>query len=247
MSQQSEFEPLYGWEKGVVWAADVQPERFVEIVEQIGPEEGLVAVKIGLEVGLGLTLAEAVKIVRANSSAHVQYDHQKGGTDTPHTSPNFTRAMVRADVDSAIIFPFAGPQTQEAWTRSLQSEGIGVFTGAEMTHSKFNKKDGGYIGKAALKRIIDLAVDLEVENFILPGNNAKSIRYWRNRIERRTSNTYAVASPGLVSQGGDITKSGKAAGVIWHPIMGRAIHANSAMTPTEAVKHYTRVLRKVGN
>lgn len=244
MAAETAFEPIFGREKGVVWAADVEPDNFAGIMEQIGDAEGLVGVKIGFELGLGLKLEEAANIVRANSDAVVQYDHQKAGNDIHDTSKNFVRAMVRGKVDSAILFPFTGPEAQIAWTRALQSEGIGVFTGAEMTHPRFNENDGGSLPEGALARIIDTALELDVNDFIVPGNKEQSVVKWRKRIERvRGVGNFALAAPGFVNQGGTITDAGAAAGELWHPIIGRGIHANPDMTPRQAVDFYTAQMR----
>jgi orotidine-5'-phosphate decarboxylase len=238
------FEPFFGREPGVVWAADVDPDEFATKMEQIGNADGLVGVKIGFEVGLGLGLKEAVNIVRANSGARVQYDHQKAGNDIPDTSKNFVRAMERGGVDSAILFPFAGPRTQTEWTRGLQAAGINVFTGAEMTHPGFTEPEGGSLSQADMEGIIDLALELGVNDFIVPGNKPDRVTLWRERIEAvRGVGNFALASPGLIDQGGDITEGGAAAGQLWTPIIGRGIHANKEMTPAEAVTFYANQLR----
>jgi orotidine-5'-phosphate decarboxylase len=239
----SEFEPFFGKEKGVVWAADVKPGVFVDTMKQIGDAEGLAGVKIGFQVGLGMSLAEATKVVRAYSNAKVLYDHQKAGNDIPDTSVNFLETMIDGGVDGAILFPFTGPETQEAWTTALQSEGLGVFTGAEMTHPRFRKAEGGSIPDTSLGKIINLALDLGVDNFIVPGNKARSVAKWRKRIESaRGIGNFALAAPGFVDQGGSITEAGTAAGKIWHPIIGRGVHANKDMKPREAVDFYTQQL-----
>src|SRR5665213_23463 len=237
MATESTFEPFFGTEKGVVWAADVEPDEFAETMVKIGDAKGLVGVKIGFEVGLGLSLEDATSIVRNTSDAKVLYDHQKAGNDIPDTSINFVRAMKKAKVDGAILFPFTGPETQTAWTKALQSEGLGVFTGAEMTHPKFNRPDGGSLSESALNNIVDLALDLGVGDFIVPGNKAASVEKWRKRIEQyRGVGNFALAAPGFVDQGGSITEAGAVAGEIWHPIIGRGIHANKDMTPRQAVE-----------
>jgi orotidine-5'-phosphate decarboxylase len=244
MAVKAGFEPFFGKEKGVVWAADVDPDEFEPIMQQIGDADGLVGVKLGFELGLGLKLAEASKIVRAYSNADVLYDHQKAGNDIPDTSFNFVRAMIRGGVDGAILFPFTGPETQTAWTKALQSEELGVFTGAEMTHSRFRKVERGYIPDISLVRIIDLALDLGVNDFIVPGNKPKSVEKWRKRIQKvRGLGGFALAAPGFVDQGGSVTESGKAAGELWHPIIGRGIHANQRLNPRQAVDFYTEQLK----
>jgi orotidine-5'-phosphate decarboxylase len=183
--------------------------------------------------------------VRAYSKAKVLYDHQKAGNDIPDTSVNFARSMVRGGVDGAILFPFAGPMTQEAWTKALQAEDIGVFTGAEMTHPGFTQATGGSLTERALEDIIDRALDLDVGNFIVPGNKAPKVEKWRTKIETaRGIGGYALAAPGFVDQGGSITEAGMAAGQLWHPIIGRGVHANKEMSPREAVEFYTQQLRE---
>ncbi len=213
MAEASTFEPFFGREPGVVWAADVDPDNFEDIMKQIGDTEGLAGVKIGFEIGLGLGLKTATDIVRNNSNARIQYDHQKAGNDINETGPNFVRTMIRGGVDSAILFPFAGPKTQREWTTELQSEGINVFSGAEMTHEGFTEEQGGNFSQTNLENIIDLALEVEVEEFIVPGNKPDRVTFWRKRIEAvRGVGGYALASPGLITQGGDITEGGAAAG-----------------------------------
>lgn len=215
------------------------------MMEAIGDARGLVGVKIGFEIGLGLGLREAVNIVHANTDAKVQYDHQKAGNDIDDTSMNFVRTMARARVDSAILFPFAGPVTQTAWTEGLQKEGINVFTGAEMTHRGFTFKEGGSMSERDMSKIMKLAVDLGVSNFIVPGNKPDRVAMWRNRIQRRMgSGNFGLASPGFISQGGTITEGGKAAGEFLAPIIGRGVHKNPDMSPREAVEFYAAQLRE---
>lgn len=245
MAGTETFEPFFGREAGVVWAADVTPEQFPGLMEEIGDVDGLVGVKLGFELGLGLSLPEAVNIVRGTSNARVQYDHQKAGNDIDATGANYARTMARAGVDSAILFPFTGPVAQEAWTQSLQSEGINVFTGMEMTHPGFTEAEGGSMSQAAMERIAYKALELGVDHFIVPGNKPERVRFWRERIEAvRGVGNFALASPGLVTQGGDITAGAAAAGKLWTPIMGSAIHANTAMSPREAVAFYTNQVRE---
>lgn len=245
MGVESKFEPFFGTEKGLVWAADVKKDEFKSIMQQIGGVDGLVGVKIGFQVGLGLSLPTAVDIVRTYSDAKILYDHQKAGNDIPDTSENFLETMMDGGVDGAILFPFTGPETQEAWTRALQREGLGVFTGSEMTHKRFRKAEGGSIADTSMRKIIDLALVLGVNDFIVPGNKPKSVEKWRKRIEAvRGLGGFALAAPGFVDQGGNVTEAAAAAGELWHPIMGRGIHANPALKPSEAVQFYSQLLKE---
>ncbi len=246
MSKTEEFEPLFGTNKGIVWAADVEPKEFKSIMEEIGDTAGLAGVKIGFELGLGLSLPEAVRIVRANSGVKVQYDHQKAANDIPDTGKNFARTMVNADIDSAIIFPFTGPNTQDSWTRALTENNINVFTGAEMTHKGFSEQENGRITTRGMDEIITQALELGISHFIVPGNRPSSVRKWKDKIEAaRGEGRYALAAPGFVSQGGDVSEATQAAGEYWNPIIGRGIHANQdGRSPREAIEYYALKMKE---
>jgi orotidine-5'-phosphate decarboxylase len=245
MSTETEFAPFFGAEKGVVWAADIEPDQFAPTMEQLGDVIGLVGVKIGFEVGLGLGLKEATNIVRSNApDAAVQYDHQKAGNDIPDTGKNYAATMIRGGVDSAILFPFASPKVEQSWIDALQGSGINVFVGSEMTTEGFQVSEGGYVTVDTQERIFDIALEKGVRNFIVPGNKAASVLRWREFIERVVpEGEYALAAPGFVDQGGDITEAAEVAGKFWTPIIGRGIHANLKMTPKEAVQFYVSQLR----
>ncbi len=211
-------------DKSIVLAADVEPEAFAPLIAQLGGVEGLEAVKVGFELGYGLGLGVAVDMVH-DAGKKVIFDHQKAATDIDNTGLNFARAMSRAKVDAAILFPFTGPVTQERWTKELQERNIAVITGAEMTHPKIRASEGGYVEDSAFKRMFALAIELNVRDFVVPGNKPDKVADYKGFFDEEVGEgEYSLWAPGFVSQGGDITETGLLAGPRFHAIVGTAIY-----------------------
>lgn len=216
--------------RSLVLAADVEPDKYVNLVSKMDTVEGLDGIKIGFEVALGLGLRQAVEATReANEELTLTYDHQKAGNDIPETGANFARAMERGGVDAAIIFPFAGPVTQENWTKELQDRGVRVITGAEMTHKKIQaSRDGledGYVHPEAFKRMFALAAELGVKDFVVPGNKPEKVVEYRKFFDQELGEgNYSLWAPGFITQGGDLSETGMLAGPNFHAIVGSAIY-----------------------
>lgn len=149
--------------------------------------------------------------------------------------------LAEADVQAAILFPFAGPATQKAWTEACQSigahqdEGINVLIGGHMTHDKFLASEGGYIADDAPERIYRLAAEMGIRDFVVPGNKVEFVTKYRELLESILGEgQFCLYAPGFVSQGGDISETGRAAGRKWHAIVGSAIY--KAEDPTAAAQ-----------
>ncbi len=215
---------------GKSWAlaADVQPRKFRPLVEDLEDVPGLSAIKVGFEVGLGSGLRTAVDdVLQVNEKLKIVYDHQKAGNDIPATGVNFARAMRVARVDAAILFSFTGPQTQEKWTRELQERGIGVIQGAEMTHDQIRASEGGYIVDAAFRRMFEKAVELDVTNFVVPGNKRSAVDEYKALFDDALGEgNYTLWSPGLITQGGDVSETGQAAGPNFVGIVGSGVYGS---------------------
>jgi len=179
-------------------------------------------------LGLLHSLPAAVETVKEMTDLPVVYDYQKAGSDIPQMGEEFAAVMKASNVDSAIIFPQAGPKTEEAFVMALQKEGIIPMVGGEMTHPQFLAKDGGYILDDAPERIYELAAKLGVEHFVVPGNKPERILAYRKLLESKGIKP-VLYSPGLVAQGGSLTEGAKAAGERWHAIVGRGIYGAKDM------------------
>ena len=211
-------------DKSIIPALDVEGiARMKEIVSATAGVKGIGAYKVGFELAIPYGLKKIVQEIRRLSDKPVIYDHQKAATDIPETGKKFAQACRQSGVDAVILFPQAGPETEAAWIKAVQEEGLGLIVGGEMTHQAYLKKDGGFLSDDAPKRMYEIACDLGVKDFVVPGNKPKKILEYKKLFERKGVDA-TLYSPGLVAQGGKITDSGKAAGKKWHAIVGRGIY-----------------------
>ena len=183
-----------------------------------------------------------MKIIKEITDLPVIYDHQKAATDIPDTGIKFVRACKKSGVDAAIFFPQSGPATELEWIKAAKEEGMPAIVGGEMTHPQYLQKDGGYLMDDAPKRMYETAAKNGVMNFVVPGNKPERILYYKHMLESVCVNPI-LWSPGLISQGGKIGDSAKAAGERWHAIIGRAIY--DAKDVKEEAKAICRALTRV--
>ena len=210
--------------RSIVIACDLttigELERLVSATCRI---DGVGGYKVGFSLGLKYGLPEVVSAIKRHTPKPVMYDHQKGGTDVPHTGALFAEVMAEAGMDYAILFPFASPSTEKAWIEALQREGVIPVIGAIMTIPDFLKDGGGYIDSAAVSRIFELAASLGVNDYVLPGNKPDAAAAYRRLIEGSVEKpTYFL--PGVGAQGGEITSLRGVMGERWHGIVGRTIY-----------------------
>ncbi|HET6924522.1 MAG TPA: orotidine 5'-phosphate decarboxylase / HUMPS family protein [Candidatus Saccharimonadales bacterium] len=217
--------------RSIVLAADMAPVAYEPIVRDLAGVEGLGGIKLGFKIGYSrISLPGAVDIVReVDPDLKVIFDHQKAGTDIIDTGKDFAEAMTEAKVDAAILFPFTGPKVQHNWVRELQKKNIPAICGAEMTHegqvAESDGTQGGYIHPRAFERIFTLAVQLDVRDFVVPGNKAERVAHYRTFIGSLLGQEeFTLWAPGFVTQGGDVSETGAAAGPNFHAIVGRGIY-----------------------
>ncbi|MFH1408338.1 MAG: orotidine 5'-phosphate decarboxylase / HUMPS family protein [Nanoarchaeota archaeon] len=206
--------------QSVIPSCDVPDlERLKELVKATADIEGIGAYKIGFELVIPFGMNIVCAAIRDLSDKPIIYDHQKAGTDIPDTGKKFFSAC--HGCDAVILFPQAGPVTQEAWIMAGKEAGMPVIIGGEMTHSGFLAGDNGYLQNDTPNRIYELAAKLGIRDFVVPGNKPERIIHYHQLLEKYDPVFY---SPGLVSQGGEITAAAAAAGENWHAIVGRAIY-----------------------
>jgi len=211
-------------DKSIIPALDVEGiARLKEIVSATAGVEGIGAYKVGFELAIPYGLKKVVQEIRRLSDKPVIYDHQKAATDIPATGAKFAQACRASGVDAVILFPQAGPETEKAWIKAVQDEGLGLIVGGEMTHPAYLETDGGFLKADAPKRMYEIACDLGVKDFVVPGNKPEKILEYKKLFDEKGVDS-TLYSPGLIAQGGKITDSGKAAGKKWHAIVGRAIY-----------------------
>lgn len=214
---------------GIVVAADVESlEDLRQLMKAIKYEIGIIGVKIGFLLAWK-GLSEVVEIIRdeLGDGVDIIYDHQKAGTDIPGMGKKFAKQLKLAGVDAVILFPFAGPETQATWQAACVEEGLEFMVGGIMTHERFLRSEGGYIDNEAVLEIYDLACTNGCKHFVVPGTKPRI--EWVIRIRsflegKLRAGNFSLYAPGLITQGGDISECGKAAGKSFFPIIGTAIY-----------------------
>jgi len=210
--------------RSIIPACDVETlEELGRLVKATCMIQGVSAYKIGFELVIPFGMKKVVEIIRRHTDKPIIYDHQKAGTDVPFTGERFAKVCKASGVDAVILFPQAGPETLRAWIAACQAQGLQVIVGGEMTHKGFLQSDGGFISDDAPSRIYALAAEQGITDFVVPGNKPEQITTYRQLLEAKGVKP-AFYSPGLISQGGDLTEGAKAAGDSWHAIIGRALY-----------------------
>jgi orotidine-5'-phosphate decarboxylase len=221
--------------KSIIVAADVTEQKLPLLINAVSTVPGISAIKIGFSLGLR-GLGQSVRVIRA-SMPHTKiiYDHQKAGNDIPATGKEFSQVLKESGVDAAILFPFTGPATQKAWTNDCREAGLPVITGGIMTHQNFLFSEGGYISDEAPEQIYTLACELGVRHFVVPGNKIEWVKKIRELLVKKLGEgNFDLLAPGFITQDGDISECGKAAGDIWHAIVGSAIYNKPTVEEMEA-------------
>ncbi len=207
--------------KSIIPSCDVDSlEKLSKLVKATCSVNGVGAYKIGFELVIPFGMEKVVRTIRKFTKLPIIYDHQKAGTDIPEMGEKFMKACKLAD--AVILFPQAGPETEAAWIKAAQQAKMNVIIGGEMTHQAFLKEAGGFIDDNAPKRIYGIAASMGVTDFVIPGNKPDKAIEYVNLIKNKIKNP-VFYSPGLISQGGDISDLAKKLEQ-WHAIIGRAIY-----------------------
>jgi orotidine-5'-phosphate decarboxylase len=224
--------------RSLVIACDVPTiDKLEWLIKATTDVAGVGAYKVGLQLALKYGLDTLVKSAKAITKLPIIYDHQKGATDIPEVGTKFAQVCKAAGVDCVILFPLSGPQTERAWIQACKSSGLHVLVGAHMTHKAFLSSEGGFILDDAPTRIFEMAADLSVTDFVVPGNKPESVLKLRHFLESKGAQ-YTFYAPGFIAQGGEISECGRVAGEKWHAIVGSAIY--KAADPHSVAKSLTR-------
>jgi orotidine-5'-phosphate decarboxylase len=212
--------------RSLIPACDVEFARFTELVAATADLPEIGAYKIGAALGLAEGLPRIVETIRARTTKPVIYDHQKAGTDIPDTGTAFMKVLADAGVNAVILFPFAGPTTEQVWIRAGFDAGLEVIVGAHMTHPNFLEEDNGFLPARAVERMYRIAAASGVSHFVVPGNKPAVIEAVRDYVSDEVLDPTFYA-PGFVAQGGEISDAARAAGARWHAIVGRGLYESA--------------------
>lgn len=208
--------------RSIIPSCDVPNLKLLDkLVKETCKVKGIGAYKIGFELVIPFGIKEVIKTIRKRTDLPIIYDHQKAATDIPEMGERFMKAV--KGVDSVILFPMAGPITEEKWIKAAFKEKLHVIVGGEMTHKGYMERAGGFIMNMAPKQIFKIAANLGIRDFVVPGNRPFMINEYKRFLD-----SFGIKpifySPGLIEQGGSLTEGAKAAGENWHAIIGRALY-----------------------
>ena len=210
-------------EKSLIPACDTRDLNvFEELVKQTSGVEGIGGYKIGFMLALTHSLPKVVEIARKYTDKPLIYDHQKAATDIPDTAKEFMAINRDAGINSVILFPHTGPETERAWIYRAIDNGLGVIVGGIMTHPGYLVSEGGFMLDEGALRIYKIAAQAGVTDFVVPGTKPEMIKMADEVI--RAEGVYPkFFPPGFGSQGSDVTEVKLVLGKSWHPIVGRSI------------------------
>ncbi len=221
---QRDEQRIISTDRSIIPACDVETlSQFEELVRQTADVPGVGGYKIGFELGLAYGLPAVVSVARKHTDKPLIYDHQKAGTDIPDTGRNFARVMKQAGIDTVILFPQAGPETERAWIYQAFDHGLNVIVGGRMTHPAYAVSEGGFITDDGALEMYRIAAASGVHHFVVPGNKPAVISQIRELVVNEGVSPIFY-SPGFVAQGGKIDAAAKVAGDRFHGIVGRGIY-----------------------
>lgn len=214
-------------EKTIIPSCDVDIDTYERILKETHDLEEVGAYKIGFQLGLGYSLPRIVELTRKYTNKPLIYDHQKAGTDIPDTGRSFAKIVKDSGIDSIILVPLAGPETEDVWIKEAFDKGLNVIVGGLMTHNRYTKSRGGYIDDGAVIEMYLNAAKLGVTDFVTPMNKQESILYIRAHLERDITPTFYM--PGFSSTSRNISSF---AGNSWHAIIGRGLYYSNDLRKT---------------
>ncbi len=204
----------------------VDIEGLENLVNAIKDVQGIGAFKIGFSL-LTYGLQRVTDTIKATMGKPIPviYDHQKAGNDIPRMGRQFARMIKNSGIDAVILFPFAGPVSQENWILSCREHSIEVIVGSVMTHEKFLASEGGYIDDSAAQRIFRLSCHLGVRHFVVPSTKLDWVRtLYELLLKGLKEEDFTLYTPGFIEQKGEIEAFGQIVKSKWHVIVGSAIY-----------------------
>jgi orotidine-5'-phosphate decarboxylase len=239
-----EMERFITRKKGIIVACDVRDlKKFSDIIIATYSNPAIVGYKVGMTLDMRYPLKQIVQTAKALSSKLIVYDRQKAASDIPDLDVDFADAAAESGVDAVIFFPFGGAETQIRWTEACWKKGLRVLIGGHMTQPKFLDCDGGMVSLVGVVNVFIRAARMGVRDFVLPGTLPNEIPHYMKILDDEIGrNCYAVYSPGLIKQGGDISTVGALVGDNFYGIVGRGIFG--AKDIVEATRVLTSKLQK---
>jgi orotidine-5'-phosphate decarboxylase len=211
-------------DRSVIPACDVTSiQDFENLVKATADIEGIGGYKVGFSLALTYGLPKIVKVARKYTAKPIIYDHQKAGTDVPDTAGTFMHTVKSSGVDSVILFPQSGPETERAWIYRALDNDLTFIVGGIMTHAAYLVSEGGFMQDSAAFEIYRIAAKAGGRNFVVPGTKPEIISKVQELVRGEGVKDPAYFVPGMVTQGATFKDVSKALGKYWNAIVGRAI------------------------
>jgi len=214
-------------ERGVIPACDFEDiEVYKNLLEATADLDKVSGVKVSSLLAKEHSLGKIVEITKKIApKKKVIFDHQKAGSDIPEMVYKQVKQDARLGCDATIIFPMQGGiEALLAAIHSGYEHGINVIVGAHMTHHGFMREDGGCITEADAERFYKIAASKGIRNFVMPGTYPEKIKYYREVLADNQVAPICIWSPGLITQLGNVSEAGMAAGKYFNGIVGRGIY-----------------------
>ena len=159
----------------------------------------------------------------------------------PATGKPFAEVCADAGVESVIFFPLAGPKTLDSFVKAAGDCKLTPIVGLVMTHAAYLESEGGFIANDSPKRICKQALELGVENFVMPGNRLDTLQNLNHQL-RSQSKIVGIMMPGIGTQGGSISAAFAAtAGHRRYAIIGSSIY--EAIDPKIALGQFAEEVK----
>lgn len=222
-------QPLLIPGRGVIPACDfTQLNLFKALCAAIADVPKVTALKVGSLLVCKNSMETVVKVAReAAPSKKLVLDMQKWGSDIPDIMFKQVRLAAEEGFDAVILFPMqGGPETLLAGIHACYEFGIVPIVGCDMTHRGFDRAEGGCVTMEDSKRFYGIAASKGVRNFVMPGTKPDRIAIYRTLLAAGCQQL-STFSPGFVTQQGNISAGGVAAGENFQAIVGRGIYMNA--------------------
>ena len=215
---------LLSIQKSIIPSCDVSNlEDLKDLISGTKKINNIGAYKIGFELVLTYGLPKVVNAIKDITKLPIIYDHQKAGNDVPKMGKRFANVCKKSGVSAVILFPFAGPISEEVWIKECQDVELPVIVGGCMSHYGFSESDGGFISEASLERIYKIAIDCGIKDFVVPYNKPNLTMSYI-KMFKDAGIRFTLYSPGFVDDTEMIKKFKEMAGNNWHLIIGSAIY-----------------------
>lgn len=185
---------------GIIPSLDVDLNEAIEITKKIKDlKEEIAGLKIGSMLAWKYGLPKIMEEIKGICDIPILFDAQKAGTDIPEIVRKQVKVISDFGIDGFIASPHgAGPEALDFFVKACFEFDVIPIIVIEMTQQLSDY----YLSGNAKELILQRALKLEVENFLIPANKMGSIKYFKDIAIEKFDKKIKVFSPGIGLQGG---------------------------------------------